>query len=150
VAARSAGARWWPVAVTTLVFLSLGALITSGRMADTLAQSAVGLHGGFGAVVPWLAGLGGFLTGSNTGANAMLAGAQAAVARHLGLDVLGVLAVQNVAASVATAVSPARISLVTGLLDGERRPRIRPVVCAVAAALACLACVALVGAVPRA
>jgi lactate permease len=149
--ARSAGsqasARWRPVAVTTLVFLSLGALITSGGMADALADAAAGLGRAFGAIVPWLGALGGFLTGSNAGANAMFAGAQAAAADRLGMDVLTVLAVQNVAASVATAVSPSRISLVAGLMDvtdGER-PRVWPVLLAIVAALVCLTLWALAG-----
>jgi L-lactate permease len=74
----------------------------------------------------------------------MSAGAQGAAADRLGLDVLTVLCVQNVAASVATAVSPSRISLVTGLMDpadGER-PRTQPVLVAIVIALACLAVVA--------
>jgi lactate permease len=149
-AGSHASARWRPVAVTTLVFLSLGALITSGGMAGALADAAAGLGHAFGAIVPWLGALGGFLTGSNAGANAMFAGAQAAAADRLGMDVLTVLAVQNVSASVATAVSPSRISLVAGLMDvtdGER-PHVRPVLLAIAAALVCLTLFGLIQPVP--
>ena len=139
-AGSRASARWRPVAVTTVVFLSLGALITSGGMAAALAEAAAGLGRAFGALVPWLGALGGFLTGSNAGANAMFAGAQAAAADRLSMDVLTVLAVQNVAASVATAVSASRISLVAGLMDeaGGERPNVRPVLLAIAAVLVCL------------
>jgi lactate permease len=99
-----------------------------------------------GAIVPWPGALGGFLTGSNASANAMFAVTQAAAADRLGMDVLTVLAVQDIPASVATAVSPSRISLVAGLMDaidGER-PRVRPVLLAIAAALVCMTFFALI------
>lgn len=50
----------------------------------------------------------GFVTGSNSGANAMFAGLQAQTAVTLGAPALPVAASQNVSASLLTMASPAR------------------------------------------
>lgn len=68
--------------------------------------------------MPLLGALAGYLTGSNSGANALLAPAQAEWAQGAGYPLLQALALENVAASFATLLSPARVSL-AGSLVGE-------------------------------
>jgi len=108
--------RWWPVAVTTLLFLVLGGLMAATAMSASLATAATGLGPGYLLLAPWIGGLGGFLTGSNTGANAMFAAAQADAARLLGDPALRLAAIQNVSASLTTMASPSRVALAVGLL----------------------------------
>jgi lactate permease len=115
-ALRLAVKRWWPVAGATLGFLLLGALMTSAGMAAVLAQAAARLGRGYLALAPWIGGLGGFITGSNAGGNAMFATAQAEAARHLGYPVERVVAVQNVSASLLSMASAPRIALALSLL----------------------------------
>jgi lactate permease len=113
--------RWRPVAVTTLAFLLLGGLMTVSGMASALAASGAGLGRAYLVLAPWLGGLGGFLTGSNAGANAMFAAPQAEAARALGYPLETLLAAQNVSASLLTMASAARAALVVALLGPDAR-----------------------------
>ena len=121
-AIRAALPRWWPVAATTVVFLVLGALMTVTGMSAELAQAGASLGDAYVALVPWVGGLGGFLTGSNAGANAMFAAAQADAARALGLAPLDLVAAQNVGASLLTMASAPRVALAVGLLGAVLEP----------------------------
>jgi lactate permease len=103
--------RWAPVAAATVLFLLVGAVMATSGLAATLATEAGALGPGYPAFAPWLGGLGGFLTGSNVGANGMFVVAQAQVAHHLGLPVLTIVAVQNIGASLTTMASAPRIAL---------------------------------------
>jgi lactate permease len=102
---------WAPVAVVTTAFLVLGALLTATGQAAELGRGAATLGIAYPAIAPWLGGLSGYLTGSNAGANAMLAAAQAEAAAGLGLSVLSMVTVQNVSASLLTMASPARVAM---------------------------------------
>jgi lactate permease len=109
---------WSPVALVTSAFLVLGALLTATGQAAQLGRAATAMGAGYPAVAPWLGGLSGYLTGSNAGANAMLAAAQAEAAAGLGLSVITLVTVQNVSASLLTMASPARVAMaaaVTGV-----------------------------------
>ena len=131
--------RWWPVAVTTLAFLVLGGLMTVSGMASALAAAGAALGRGYLVLAPWLGGLGGFLTGSNAGANAMFAAPQAEAARALGYPLETMLAAQNVSASLLTMASAARVALVVALLGPEARGGVlRPVLAADAVVLVIL------------
>ena len=111
---------WSPVALVTSAFLVLGALLTATGQAAELGRAAATLDTAYPAVAPWLGGLSGYLTGSNAGANAMLAAAQAEAAAGLGLSVITLVTVQNVSASLLTMASPARVAMaaaVTGVTE---------------------------------
>jgi lactate permease len=95
----------------TTAFLVLGALLTATGQAAELGRAAATLGIAYPAIAPWLGGLSGYLTGSNAGANAMLAAAQAEAAAGLGLSVLTLVTVQNVSASLLTMASPARVAM---------------------------------------
>lgn len=74
------------------------------------------------ALIPALGALGGYLTGTNTGAAAMFSAATTGAATGLGADGLVALAGQNVAGSYAIIVSPPRIALAVGVvLTGQTR-----------------------------
>jgi lactate permease len=138
--------RWAPFAVTTAAFLTLGALMTASGMAAGLAAAGAALGRAYQGVAPWLGGLGGFLTGSNAGGNALFAAAQAEAARRIGVPVLELVAFQNLAASLGTMGSAARVQLALGLLEPEERdPAIaRQVLATCVAAMVALSLLALV------
>lgn len=114
-ALRAGVVRWRPVASTTVLFLVLGALLTVTGMSGALAAGAAKSGAGYPVVAPFIGAIGGFLTGSNAGANAMFAASQATAAEVLGLPVSTVVAVQNVAASLTTMASIPRVVLAAGL-----------------------------------
>jgi lactate permease len=145
-AVRLAYRRWLPVAQTTLAFLALGALMTVSGMASALAEGGAPLGRAYLLLAPWIGGLGGFLTGSNAGANAMFAAPQAEVARALGYPLETLVAAQNVSASLLTMASAPRVALVLALMGPAVRMGdvLKPVLLADAAVLVALAAVLLV------
>ena len=120
-ALHDAALRWWRVALTTLAFLCLGGLKVAAGMSAALAGAAVSLGRPYVLLVPLVGGVGGFLTGSNSGANAMFAAAQAHAAERLRYPVLWMVAGQNVSASLATMASGPRIQLAMSLLGPDDR-----------------------------
>lgn len=116
--------RWVPVAGTAIVFMLIGIVMAATGMAEHLAVTAAGAGYGFVAAVPAVGALGGYLTGSNTGAAAMFSTATTSGAASLGANPLVALAGQNVAGSIAIIASPPRVALATGVVlePGERLP----------------------------
>ncbi|MHA6798001.1 L-lactate permease [Bounagaea algeriensis] len=107
--------RWLPIASATGLFLVLGGVLTATGMSAALAEAASRLGPSYLALVPFVGGLGGFIAGSNTGANAMFAASQAQAAHALGVSGLHVLGAQNVSASLLTMASPPRVALAVSL-----------------------------------
>nr|WP_240275150.1 L-lactate permease [Mycobacterium ulcerans] len=117
--------KWVPVAGNTLIFMLLGIVMAATGMAQHLADTAAHSGLGFVAAIPAIGALGGYLTGSNTGAAAMFSAGTASAATSLGANPLIALAGQNVAGSIAIIASPPRIALATvvALEPGEQLPR---------------------------
>lgn len=107
---------WVVVAGNAIVFMLIGIVMATAGMAAHLAQLATQAGDGFLALVPVFGALGGYLTGSNTGAAAMLSTATTGAASGLGADPLVALAGQNVAGSYAIIVSPPRVALAVGVV----------------------------------
>lgn len=110
---RRSVAAWIPLTATTVLFLILGALMATNGMSESLAAAAAHLGPAYAALAPLIGAVGGYVTGSNTGASAMFAGTTSTAATTIGLDPVTVLAGQNVAGSYAIIASPARIALAT-------------------------------------
>lgn len=117
--------RWVPIAGNAIAFLLLGIVMATAGMAGILAEAAAQAGPAFVAAIPLLGALGGYLTGSNTGAAAMLSAATTSSAAGLGASPLVALAGQNVAGSFAIIASPPRIALAVGvaLPPGTQLPR---------------------------
>ena len=116
--------RWLPIATTTIVFMLIGTVMAATGMAARLAAD-VAASGPYAiAAVPIAGALGGFLTGSNTGAAAMFSSTSAAAATGLGANPLIALAGQNAAGAFAMVASPPRIALAVGVAfePGGRLP----------------------------
>jgi lactate permease len=108
---REVRRTWLQVAAPTGLYLVLGSAVSGGGLAEALATALTGLGQTYLFLVPVVGGLGGYITASGTGANAMFGGTQDAAAHALGMDPLWMMASQNVAAGLACLASPARIEL---------------------------------------
>lgn len=116
---RRAWASWCQVAPVTGLFIVLGVLMAVSGMAAFLAQTLSGAGALYLAAAPFVGAMGGFVTGSNSGANAMFAATQAEIARSLGVDVLRFMAVHNVAAAFLLMASPGKIEMAVQLAPAE-------------------------------
>lgn len=112
-----------PIAITTISFITMAEVMASANLITTLAHVAgETLGSGFFWVSPLIAGLSGFLTGSNAASNAMFMKLQVQIAGqvHLSSDILA--SIQNACASHMTMASPSRVllaALVSGKEDAE-------------------------------
>ena len=88
-------------------------------MAAFLARTLSETGAAYLAAAPFVGAAGGFVTGSNSGANAMFATTQAEIARALGVDVLWFMAVHNVAAAFLLMASPGKIEMAIQLSPAE-------------------------------
>lgn len=122
---RRVWTSWTKVAPVTGLFIGLGVLMAVSGMAAFLAQSLAATGMIYLVAAPFVGAMGGFITGSNSGANAMFATTQADIARSLGVDVLGFVGVHNVAAAFLLMGSPGKIELAIQLSPtqavGQRR-----------------------------
>lgn len=97
----------------------LGILMAASGMAAYLAGALAEAGMAYLAAAPLVGAMGGFITGSNSGANAMFAATQAEIARSLGVDVLWFMAVHNVAAAFLLMGSPGKIEMAIQLSPAE-------------------------------
>ncbi len=110
---------WLRVGPATGLFLILGMTMAVSGMSAAVAGWLAGAGPAFAFAVPVIGAVGGFVTGSNSGASAMFATPQAAAALATGIPALPALAAHNVAASVAIMASPARVELAVSLCPDE-------------------------------
>jgi len=125
LAAVAAGTlRPWLVATLAVAgFLCFSQVMVASGMTLALAGAVAEATGrGYVLLLPLVGGLGGFLTASNAGSNAMFAGFQDAMSARLGLPEDVVIAAQNASGANTTLASPGRVVLaaaVTGLAGRE-------------------------------
>jgi lactate permease len=101
-----------PVTLSTISFVAMSDIMSSSGMNAILAHAAASTLGpAFILFSPVIGGLGGFLTGSNTGANAMFIQLQIEAAHQLGMSPQLLAAAQCTSASHMTMASPSRVLL---------------------------------------
>lgn len=133
--------RQFAVAALAVVgFLCMSQVMFRAGMTTLLADGVVAAAGPalYAAIVPWIGGIGGFLTASNTGSNALFAQLQTQSAERLGLPIDWIAAAHNAAGANATMASPGRVVLaaaVTGM-SGREALLLRPALVVTAIALA--------------
>ena len=103
--------------LTIFTFILLSQIMIVSGMVVELAKYASVLGTPYIVLVSILGALGGWLTGSNSGGNAMFMPMQIEVANTVGLQKPIVAGAQNAAASYASMGSPARIVLVSATLS---------------------------------
>ena len=117
VVAETAKSAWRACAVT-LVFVLMAELYVGSGMAQQIAEAMRATVGrGAAVAVPLFAGVGGFLTGGGSAANAMLMPMVTALARALALDPAWVATIQNSVCTNLTMLSPIRISMGAAILS---------------------------------
>lgn len=106
-----------PVAVT-LAFVVMAQLMSAAGIASALAAGWANIAGPLSlAASPLFGAAAGFLTGSNVASNGMMLPLQAALAAKASADPFWIAAVQNVAGSNFTLLSPIRVAMATALLS---------------------------------
>lgn len=123
---RVAIVRAWrqfiPGAVAIACFLVASQIMQVSSMTATIGTVAAMLGENYKWVAPWLAALGGWVTGSNTSSNALFSQLQLAVSTQSGLPLDWLMGAQNGASAHATMIAPARTILAAtavGLHRGE-------------------------------
>lgn len=114
---------WAQVAPVTALFIVLGVLMAVSGMAAQLAHALASSGPLYLLAAPFVGALGGFVTGSNTGANAMFAATQAEIARALNAPLLPFMAVHNVSASLLLMASPGKVEMAVQLVPEGKAQR---------------------------
>ena len=116
---------WQRVAPVTGLFILVGIVMAVSGMAAWLAHALA--EGGriYLGIGPFVGAVSGFITGSTSGANAMLATTQAEIARALGVDVLAFMSIHNVAAAFLLMASPSKVELAVQLAPPGAVPELR-------------------------
>ncbi|MDQ0298457.1 lactate permease [Salibacterium salarium] len=110
--------QWIPFVIATTGFVSMSEVMADAGMIAQIATTTTTVFGSsFIFLSPFIGGLGGFLTGSNTGANAMFMKLQVQTAHQLDIppDILAFS--QNTSASHVTMASPSRVMVGAALCD---------------------------------
>lgn len=134
--------RWWPATLALAAFLVLSELMLAAGLTGRLAEATALLLGpAYALAAPAVGGLGGFLTGSNAGGNAMFMRFQLGMAEALGAPPLALAAVQNTAGAALSLASPQRVALATAVvgLSGKEGELVRPALLVGAGVLALVA-----------
>ena len=117
VLAETARSAWRSCAVT-LLFVVMAEFYVGSGMAQAIAEALRSVAGRGAAVsVPLFAGVGGFLTGGGSAANAMLMPMVTALARAIEVDPAWIAAVQNSVCTIFTMLSPIRVSMGAAILS---------------------------------
>lgn len=116
--AASAFKLWLNTGVPTALYILFGVVMQGGHIAETLAQSLATLGAGYLFLMPVVGALGGYMTASGTGTNAMFGPTQVAVGTQLDIDPQWSMAMNNAAGCWGTIASPARIELAYQLSRG--------------------------------
>lgn len=116
--ASDAWRLWLNTGVPTALYILFGVVMQGGHIAETLAQSLAGLGDGYIFLMPVIGALGGYMTASGTGTNAMFGPTQVAVGGQLDISPQWSMAVNNAAGCWGTIASPARIELAHQLAAG--------------------------------
>ncbi|MFJ7970720.1 L-lactate permease [Psychrobacillus sp. NPDC096389] len=112
--------QWVPFVISTTTFVAISQLMTASNMTFVIANAA-GLTFGFFYlyISPFIGGIGGFLTGSSTGSNAMFIQLQVQTASKTGLPLNLVSSIQNASSAHATMACPSRVALAATLCKIE-------------------------------
>ena len=116
--ARDAFKLWLNTGVPTALYILFGVVMEGGDIADTLAQSLANLGNGYLVLMPLVGALGGYMTASGTGTNAMFGPTQVAVGVQLDVHPQWSMAMNNAAGCWGTIASPARVELAYQLSRG--------------------------------
>lgn len=110
---------WIQAGPVTGLFIAMGIVMAVSGTAACLARLLAEIGHGYLAISPFVGALGGFVTGSSSGSNAMFAATQAEISRSLGSDLLLFMATHNVAAAVSILAAPGKVEMAIQLAGGD-------------------------------
>ncbi|PZD96765.1 L-lactate permease [Paenibacillus sambharensis] len=134
--------QWVPFTISTAAFVSMSEVMAEAGMTALLAGAAGALFGSsFLLVSPLIGGIGGFLTGSNTGSNAMFIKLQIQTAGQAGLPADLIAYSQNASSSHSTMACPSRVMLGASLcgIQSEENQLLKTITLIAAGAIALIA-----------
>ncbi|MBI3453289.1 MAG: L-lactate permease [Rhodospirillales bacterium] len=139
------GLRQWMIATLAVAgFLCMSQVMFAAGMTAQIATFVVGATGSsYILLLPFIGGVGGFLTASNAGSNALFAQLQITAADALGMPHDLTAAAQNAAGANTTLASPGRVVLAAtsvGLL-GRESELMRPVLIVAGIGLAAMSAI---------
>ncbi|QTD40314.1 L-lactate permease [Sporosarcina sp. Te-1] len=110
--------QWIPFTISTLAFVSISEVMATAGMTQLLSDTTGALLGtSFLLISPLIGGIGGYLTGSNTGSNAMFIQLQMQTAGQVGLSPELIAMSQNASSSHSTMACPSRVMLGASLCN---------------------------------
>lgn len=117
--------QWFPFILSTVAFVSLAEIMASAGMTKSIAMFSEEIFGVFFIFIsPFIGALGGFLTGSNTGSNAMFIKLQVQTAKELGVSSSLLAYSQITGSSHSTMAAPSRVMLganLAGIKEKENK-----------------------------
>lgn len=114
--------QWGPFLFSTTCFVAIAQLMVLSGMTKIIATTIGNTFNDYFIFIsPILGGIGGFLTASNTGANAMFINLQTQIGHKTGLSPELLAYSQNVSASHATMASPSRVMLGTEMYSIQNK-----------------------------
>ncbi len=116
--------QFLPAALAIVSFLATAQVLAASQMITEVAAVGIAFGSSYGWIAPWIGALGGWITGSNVGSNALFAPLQQVAGNSANLPLDWVMGAQNGAGSHATMIAPTRIILTTtaaGLVGAEGR-----------------------------
>lgn len=117
---RAGGAAAVKPVLAILLFVLMGNWLAAAGVGVALAEAARGALGlAAPLVTPVIAAFGGFLTGSNSAANAMTMGLQAALGLSSGLAPYALPTIQNTVGAALAGFAPGRITVASALTGGR-------------------------------
>lgn len=130
--------QWVPFMISTTAFIGISEMMSEAGMTSILANVTGAAFGtAFFFVSSFIGGIGGFLTSSSTGSNAMFIKLQTETAIRVGIPPEIISYGQNVGASHATMASPARVALGVSIcgIPSDEHLLLRKIILIVAGAL---------------
>lgn len=122
IIAVKAWRQFIPGALAIACFLTASQIMQVSKMTETIVTKTVVLGDSYKWVAPFIAALGGWVTGSNAGSNALFSQLHSVVSSQSGIQLDWLMAAQNAASSHATMIAPTRTILAAtavGLQNGE-------------------------------
>ncbi|MBP1326827.1 lactate permease [Leucobacter exalbidus] len=117
------GARLWiPICSVNVLYIMFGTLLSVNGMTAELADQAAGLGRWFVPLIPVIGFLGGYITNSNSGAAAMLAGGLTGASNSLGINSAATLGLQNSTTGFSSMASPSRVELAQRVAQRDATP----------------------------
>ncbi|WP_027019109.1 L-lactate permease [Corynebacterium sputi] len=112
---------WWTIGLPNALYISFGAVIAGGGLAEALATALMGLGVAYLFAAPFIGALSGYITASAASSNSMFGTTQVAAGAPLGVSSLWMMSIQNASSGWAVVSNPARVEIACQMIPADRR-----------------------------